>query len=82
MLCFVGDNTANLQADIFCPIFLGVTPPCEGGVIALNGTNGDILWRYWMNDTVFSLMCTEDVNGDGLEDCLAVGNKGVSKEYL
>lgn len=76
-----GDNTNTLQPDIFCPIFMGVVPPCEGGLIALDGTNGNILWRHWMNDTVFSLTCAADVNGDGLFDCLAVGYKGVSIIY-
>lgn len=71
-----GDNYNILSPDLFCPIFLGVSPPCEGGVIALNGSTGDIVWRYWTNDTIFSLQCTADLNGDGLEDCLAVGDEG------
>lgn len=53
-------------------------PPCEGGVTALNGTNGNILWRRWMNDTIFSLTCSADVNGDDLFDCLVVGYNGVT----
>ncbi|XP_023022317.2 uncharacterized protein [Leptinotarsa decemlineata] len=71
-----GDNYDKLPADTFCPIFMGVPPPCEGGVLALNGTNGEILWRVWFNDTIYSLQCSADVNGDHLEDCLAVGEKG------
>ncbi|EEZ99777.2 hypothetical protein TcasGA2_TC002556 [Tribolium castaneum] len=71
-----GDNYNILSPDLFCPIFLGVAPPCEGGVIALNGTTGDIVWRYWTNDTIFSLQCSADLNGDGLEDCLAIGDEG------
>lgn len=73
---FAGDN-GILEGDIFCPVFLGKTFPCDGGVMALNGLNGELLWRHWMNDTIFSLMCKQDVNGDGSEDCLAVGNRGV-----
>jgi glucose dehydrogenase len=55
---------------------LGVPPPCKGGVIALNGTTGGIVWRYWTNDTIFALQCSADLNGDGLEDCLAIGEEG------
>ncbi|RZC42814.1 PQQ 2 and/or VCBS domain containing protein, partial [Asbolus verrucosus] len=72
----IGDNYNVLPPDIFCPIFLGVPPPCQGGVIALNGTTGDIVWRYWINDTIFALQCSADLNGDGLEDCLATGDEG------
>ncbi|KAJ3662550.1 hypothetical protein Zmor_006894 [Zophobas morio] len=71
-----GDNYNVLPPEMFCPIFLGVPPPCEGGVIALNGTTGDIVWRYWVNDTIFGLQCSADLNSDGLDDCLAVGTKG------
>ncbi|XP_076263482.1 uncharacterized protein LOC143198239 [Rhynchophorus ferrugineus] len=71
-----GDNYNILPPDIFCPIFLGVSPPCQGGIIALNGMSGNIIWRHWVNDTVFSLHCTADVNSDGLNDCLATGVDG------
>lgn len=67
-----------MPPELFCPIFMGVPPPCEGGVIALDGGSGNILWRNWMNDTVFLLKCTADVNSDGVNDCLAIGLEGVS----
>lgn len=57
---------------------MGVAPPCEGGVVALNGNNGSILWRRWMNDSIFSVSCNADVNKDGTNDCLIIGKKGVS----
>ncbi|CAH2008963.1 unnamed protein product [Acanthoscelides obtectus] len=71
-----GNNYDVIPADVFCPVFMGVPPPCEGGVIALNGVNGEILWRQWLNDTIFSLQCSTDVNGDHINDCLAIGIKG------
>lgn len=71
-----GYNYDILPPDLFCPAFLGVAPPCEGGVISLNGRNGDTLWRFWLNDTIFSVQCTADLNGDGVEDCLAMGVEG------
>ncbi|XP_072398670.1 uncharacterized protein [Diabrotica undecimpunctata] len=71
-----GDNYNVVPSNIFCPIFMGVPSPCEGGVIALNGLNGSILWRHWFNDTIFSLHCTVDINGDQQNDCLVVGMEG------
>ncbi|CAH1119834.1 unnamed protein product [Phaedon cochleariae] len=71
-----GDNHKRLPSDIFCPMFMGVSPPCEGGVIALSGINGEIIWRHWFNDTIFHLQCNADVNGDQMKDCLAIGVAG------
>ncbi|CAH0546377.1 unnamed protein product [Brassicogethes aeneus] len=71
-----GDNINVMQTDIFCPIFLGVPYPCDGGIIALDGTNGNIIWRHWLNDTIFNLHCTADLNADNQDDCLAVGADG------
>lgn len=73
----VGDNSNILSPAIFCPIFMGVQPPCEGGIVALNGVTGDIIWRQWFNDTIFSLHCTSDINGDMQNDCLVTGMEGV-----
>lgn len=72
-----GNNSNLLPPDVFCPIFLEVTPPCKGGVIALNGLNGDVLWTRWLNGNVFSLQCTFDIDGDEINDCLAVGTEGI-----
>ncbi|XP_030750099.1 uncharacterized protein LOC115877888 [Sitophilus oryzae] len=71
-----GENYNILPPEIFCPVFLGVSPPCRGGIISLNGASGDIIWRHWINDTVFSLHCTADINQDNLNDCLATGVDG------
>lgn len=69
------DNT--LHPDIFCPMFMGVSPPCEGGVIAINGLDGQVLWKKWLTHTVFGLICSYDINGDGIRDCLVNGKAGV-----
>ncbi|XP_018568780.1 uncharacterized protein LOC108909041 [Anoplophora glabripennis] len=71
-----GDNSDVLPPDIFCPVIMSVQPPCEGGVAALNGITGDIIWRHWFNDTIFGLHCTADINGDMQKDCLVTGMKG------
>lgn len=69
-----------MPEDVFCPIFMGMPPPCNGGIIALNGKDGEIIWRRWLNDTIFGVHCTADVNLDGTNDCLIVGVDGVSEE--
>ncbi|KAH8359490.1 hypothetical protein KR093_007027, partial [Drosophila rubida] len=51
--------------------------PCEGGVVALNGRDGSILWQSWSVANVFSLHCNADVDLDGSMDCLAAGRLGM-----
>ncbi|XP_032596106.1 uncharacterized protein LOC6567724 isoform X2 [Drosophila grimshawi] len=51
--------------------------PCEGGVVALNGRDGSILWQTWSVANVFSLHCNADIDRDGGIDCLAAGRLGM-----
>ncbi|XP_052837715.1 uncharacterized protein LOC128253326 isoform X2 [Drosophila gunungcola] len=55
----------------------GEEVPCEGGVVALNGIDGSILWQSWSVANVFSLHCSADVDGDGGTDCVAAGRLGM-----
>lgn len=50
---------------------------CEGGVMALNGINGNVLWKYWTPNTVFSFFCKFDINDDKTNDCIASGPGGL-----
>lgn len=52
--------------------------PCEGGVIAIDGATGSLLWQTWSVANVFSLLCTLDIDLDGYPDCVAAGRLGVS----
>lgn len=67
----------SLHRDIYCPMFFDVTAPCEGGVMAINGLNGEVLWRRFLQHSVYGLVCSHDVNGDNIEDCLVSGKGGV-----
>uniref|UniRef100_A0A1Y1L8D8 FAM234A/B beta-propeller domain-containing protein n=1 Tax=Photinus pyralis TaxID=7054 RepID=A0A1Y1L8D8_PHOPY len=69
------DNT--LPQELYCATFFGVTPPCSGGILALNGTNGSTLWRTWVNQSVFTVICTTDINADNVSDCLITGKGGI-----
>ncbi|XP_036332525.1 uncharacterized protein LOC118743867 [Rhagoletis pomonella] len=51
--------------------------PCEGGVIAINGATGNLLWQTWSVANVFSLLCTLDIDRDGHPDCVAAGRLGM-----
>ncbi|XP_055389070.1 uncharacterized protein LOC129618328 [Condylostylus longicornis] len=50
---------------------------CEGGVTALNGKNGDLIWQRWLAANIFSILCSVDIDHDGYNDCIAAGRGGV-----
>ena len=50
---------------------------CEGGVLALNGANGDVLWKFWASFAIFSLFCKFDINSDRINDCVISGPGGL-----
>ncbi|KAF5276755.1 hypothetical protein FQR65_LT16205 [Abscondita terminalis] len=71
-----GDDSA-MPPELYCEIFFGVSPPCNGGVLALNGSNGNTLWKKWLPHSVFTVACTADVNADNMTDCLITGKGGI-----
>lgn len=77
VVCFLGEDIF-LPEQWYCQMFLGVNPPCQGGVIALDGLTGKPIWTKWLNHPVFTLYCSADLNGDKIFDCLASGKGGVS----
>ncbi|KAG4068752.1 hypothetical protein HA402_002443 [Bradysia odoriphaga] len=50
---------------------------CEGGILAIDGINGNTIWQKWTAFNVFSLYCSEDLNDDMLNDCVASGRGGL-----
>ncbi|XP_061162239.1 protein FAM234B-like [Saccostrea echinata] len=56
---------------------IGLKVPCAGGVIALRGYDGKLLWKVDVYSEVFAINCHGiDVNKDGTYDCLASGRLG------
>lgn len=55
----------------------GLIDICTGGVLALNGLTGAILWQKWTAHTIFSVFCTSDLNNDTNVDCVASGRGGL-----
>lgn len=54
-----------------------LTDMCGGGLLALNGVNGETLWQRWTSFTIFSMKCSIDINSDGQNDCVAAGRGGL-----
>lgn len=50
---------------------------CEGGIMALNGATGDVMWKYWTPYAIFSLFCKFDINEDRVNDCIISGPGGL-----
>jgi hypothetical protein len=50
---------------------------CEGGILALNGITGDVLWKFWTPFAIFSLFCKFDINNDKINDCIISGPGGL-----
>lgn len=55
----------------------GIIDICTGGVLALNGLTGAVLWQKWTAHTIFSVFCTTDLNNDTNVDCVASGRGGL-----
>lgn len=50
--------------------------PCFGGVYAVNGKNGNVLWTHFSMHDIYSVNCNADIDQDGVPDCLAAGRGG------
>lgn len=50
---------------------------CRGGILALDGADGSLLWSIPTKDEVFELRCPAlDMNNDGEIDCIGSGRHG------
>ena len=80
---FSGADGYNVP-DFICDIYFnnggkrGTQKPCFGGVIALDGKTGKVLWTRWADHKVFAVTCQADLNSDGITDCVVGGMSGVS----
>lgn len=51
---------------------------CLGGVIAINGKTGSMLWKVWLPKMVLAVHCDYDITADEVPDCVVTGKGGVS----
>ena len=69
--------------DFICDIYFnnggkrGVQKPCFGGVLALDGRTGEIIWTTWAEHKIFAITCQADFNADNTTDCVVGGMSGV-----
>ncbi|XP_054284858.1 uncharacterized protein LOC129001555 isoform X2 [Macrosteles quadrilineatus] len=60
-----------------CPSYMPGVPTCLGGVMALDGGSGAVLWQHWTHRSVLFVDCSTDLNGDKTNDCVISGKGGV-----
>ena len=51
---------------------------CGGGLMALDGLNGNVLWSLYTKHEIFAVNCNLDITGDGTKDCICGGRMAVS----
>jgi hypothetical protein len=76
----VGIDSLLLEVNSMkCDVYFPGHKPCGGGVMALDGRNGHLLWQHYSRHELYALTCVADLNGDHHLDCLAAGRAGVSQ---
>ena len=74
----VGLNGVTPLTSFLCRLYFNTTSTvCDGGLVAVNGSNGAILWTTWLDDAVFAVNCVADLDLDGIIDCLVIGKSRV-----
>ncbi len=74
---FSSPRTADLNGDGVQDIILGAGREeflhCDSAVVAIDGSDGTLLWTGSADDQVFASAAIKDLNGDGTEDVLIGG---------
>lgn len=60
-----------------CSLYEESNGMCGGGLLALDGKSGQLLWRFWTRKDVLFIECSQNVNEDSTNDCLVSGKGGV-----
>ncbi|XP_072049659.1 LOW QUALITY PROTEIN: uncharacterized protein [Amphiura filiformis] len=63
--------------NLLCGIYFNGEKPCFGGILALDGRTGEMLWNYRTKQEIFALNCNVDIDKDGVKDCLGAGRTGL-----
>ena len=50
--------------------------------MAVNGSNGAILWTTWLDDAVYAVNCVADLDLDGIIDCTVTGKSRVIRDQF
>ncbi|XP_028967801.1 uncharacterized protein LOC108864482 [Galendromus occidentalis] len=54
-------------------LFAIQTEFCGGGIAALDGVQGDLIWRTFSRNEIYALTCSLDIDDDGVYDCVGAG---------
>ncbi|KAK4010567.1 hypothetical protein OUZ56_019711 [Daphnia magna] len=69
-----GLNRVTPLTSFLCRMYFNTSSTvCDGGIVAVNGSNGAILWTTWLDDAVFAVDCVADFDSDGIIDCTVTG---------
>ncbi|CAG0916452.1 unnamed protein product [Notodromas monacha] len=49
---------------------------CVGGLRAIDGASGKVVWNTWVDQVIDGIDCSEDLDHDGTLDCLIWGLRG------
>ena len=60
-----------------CDKYFNSTFPCFGGVMALCGRTGHVIWKHYSLHEIYAVNCNGDIDQDGIPDCLCAGRGGV-----
>lgn len=63
--------------EMVCTLYFNGITPCRGGLLALDGQTGNILWQHWSSHAIYWVDCGADLTKDGVKDCLISGRGGV-----
>ena len=71
------------MTSFLCQLYFNTSSTiCDGGLLAINGSNGAIVWTTWLDDAVVAVKCEADLDLDGIKDCIAVGKSRVIATQL
>lgn len=78
MIDETGLNRVTPLTSFLCRMYFNTSSTvCDGGIVAVNGSNGAILWTTWLDDAVFAVDCVADFDSDGIIDCTVTGKSRV-----
>ncbi|KAL0121064.1 hypothetical protein PUN28_008647 [Cardiocondyla obscurior] len=66
-----------MDTKYICTVYFEKQTPCQGGVLALNGKTGDVIWTHWTAYSIFSVDCGVDLTHDEIKDCVISGRGGI-----
>lgn len=77
---FSSPRFTDLNSDGIKDIVIGAgdeNKPCQNGILAINGENGDIIWNVPSRTQIYTSALFQDITGDGIQDVF-IGGRAAS----